>query len=200
MRSLLKRQNFIDPLILLALVLIFFWKIAFTRQYSVVSHFDFANQIVPWHQVQAVALHRFGTVALWDPFVWFGQTLIGQLQPGVASPFSWVLLAVPLSRSGHFDLQVLNLWVVLIHYSGSLFAWFFLRDQKLSRAAAVLGGLFYGIAGFVGTTSWPQFAAAAIWTPLVFLFLLRSLRGLRPYTSAALAGVIPRHVVAERAP
>ncbi|HYA18795.1 MAG TPA: hypothetical protein VEF06_15080, partial [Bryobacteraceae bacterium] len=141
-----------------------------------------------WHQVQAIALQRFGTIALWDPFVYFGQSLIGQLQPAVASPFSWLLMAAPLSRSGHFDQQVLNLWVVLIHYCGSLFAWFFLRSLKLSRTAAVLGGLFYGIAGYVGTTTWPQIVSGAIWTPLVFLFLLRSLRGERPYSSAASAG------------
>lgn len=189
MRSLAKRQNLVDPLILLGLVLIFFWKIAFTRQYSVVADYDWATTTVPWHQIQAIALHRFGTIALWDPFVYFGQSLIGLFQPGVANPFTWLLIAAPLSRTGHFDLQVLNLWIVLIHYCGALFAWFFLRSLKLSRVAAVLGGLFYTIAGYIGSISWPQMLTAAVWTPLIFLFLLRSLRGERPYSSAASAGL-----------
>ncbi|HWC00351.1 MAG TPA: hypothetical protein VG672_26770, partial [Bryobacteraceae bacterium] len=54
---------------------------------------------------------------------------------------------------------------------------------------SVLGGLFYATAGFCGSTEWPQILAAAIWAPLVFLFLLRSLRGRSPIKDAAWAGV-----------
>ena len=54
---------------------------------------------------------------------------------------------------------------------------------------AALGGIFYATAGFCGNTEWPQQLAAGIWAPLVFLFLLRSLRGRTPIKSAAWAGV-----------
>jgi hypothetical protein len=52
----------------------------------------------------------------------------------------------------------------------------------------VLGAIFYATGGFCGNTEWPQHLAPAIWAPLVFLFLLRSLRGRAPIKNAAWAG------------
>src|ERR1017187_1831030 len=78
------------PAILLLIVIGFFWKLVLTDQYSWLQAPDLSSQVVPWFQFQAVQfhLHRF---PLWDPFLWGGQSLIGQAQPGLAYPFNWIL-------------------------------------------------------------------------------------------------------------
>jgi len=41
----------------------------------------------------------------------------------------------------------------------------------------------------MGWTDGPQMMNGAVWTPLVFLFYLRAVRGLHPWASAALSGL-----------
>jgi hypothetical protein len=168
-------------------VIAVFWKLALTKQYTFLASPDLANQVMPWLQAEVWAI-RHWSVMLWDPYEWFGQSLIGQVQPGVTSPFTFLLALAPLQH-GQIQFFYVHLWFVLIHCIASLFAYWFLRDQGCSTGASALGGIFYATAGFCGNTEWPQQLAAGIWAPLVFLFLLRSLRGRAPLKSAAWAGV-----------
>jgi len=174
-------------LVLLLLVACAFWKLVFAQQFAFVETPDIAQQVVPWLQVQAAAL-RHGHIALWDPYLFGGQPLVGQMQPGVTSPITYLLLILPL-RNGQLRPEFVNYWFVLIHYLAALFAYWLLRDLQCSRTASVVGGLFFAISGFNGNTIWPQIAASGIWMPLIFLFFLRSLRGLRPFGNAAVAGI-----------
>jgi hypothetical protein len=174
-------------LVIAACITIAFWKIALTSQYTFIESPDIGHQVLPWLQVQAAALHR-GAAPLWDPYLLGGQPLPGQLQPAVFSPFTWILLAAPLDHSGHIPLAWIHGWFVLLHILAGFFAYAFLRDLPVRREACVVGAVFFGAAGFVGNTPWPQIAAGAIWLPLVFLFYVRSLRGERPLFHAAFAG------------
>uniref|UniRef100_Q01X59 YfhO family protein n=1 Tax=Solibacter usitatus (strain Ellin6076) TaxID=234267 RepID=Q01X59_SOLUE len=174
-------------LVIAACITIAFWKIALTSQYTFIESPDIGHQVLPWLQVQAAALHR-GVAPLWDPYLIGGQPLPGQLQPAVFSPFTWILLAAPLDSAGHIHLGWIHGWFVLLHVFAGVFAYGFLRDLGVRREACVVGAVFFGAAGFVGNTPWPQIAAGAIWLPLVFLFFLRSLRGERALFNAALAG------------
>ena len=173
--------------ILLALIAVY-WKILLTSQYSFLDHPDGGNQILPWLNVQVYAIRHLSWM-FWDPYTIGGQSLIGQVQPGVVSPFTFLLALFPLSPMGHVQIYSVHVWFVLIHFAGALFAYALFRDLHCPRSAAALGAIFYATAGFVGNIGWPQLLAPAIWAPLVFLFLLRSLRGRRPVANAALAGV-----------
>ena len=82
----------------------------------------------------------------------------------------------------------MHVWYVLIHCAAGLFAYWFFVDLGCAAGPAVLGAIFYATGGFCGNTEWPQHLAPAIWAPLVFLFLLRSLRGRAPFKNAAWAG------------
>lgn len=164
-----------------------FWKLVLSRQYTFADNPDIAYQVLPWLNAEVFAI-RHWSVLLWDPYTWFGQSLIGQMQPSVASPFTFLLALAPL-RDGHIQLFYVNVWLVFIHCVAAVFAYALFRDLGCVRGAAAVGGLFYGTAGFVGNTEWPQMLASTIWSPLVFLFLLRSLRGRAPIKSAAWAGV-----------
>jgi hypothetical protein len=168
-------------------LIVAFWKITLTRQYTFIERPDIGHQVLPWLQVQAAALHN-GELPLWDPYMLGGQTLVGQVQPAVFSPITWVLLAAPLDASGHLGLGWVHAWYVLLHALGALFAYLFLRSLAASRMASVVGAVFFATAGFLGHVAWPQIAAGAVWLPLVFLFYLRSLRGESATVSALCAG------------
>ncbi len=162
-----------------------FWKLL-TKQYTWMDQPDMAYQVLPWYQFQAAAWHR-GEFPLWDPHVWAGQPLVGQMQPGAAYPLNWLLFLLPL-KDGRINPVWMNLDFIMTHVLAALFCYWLCRDLKRSRAAAILGGAAFALSGVVGSVGWPQMLNGAIWIPLVFLFLLRAVRGERVMASAALAG------------
>jgi len=172
-----------------ACVLVVYWKIAFTAQYTFIEAPDIGPQVLPWLQVQFAAFQRGLWPLLWDPYIGGGQPLAGQLQPAVFSPLTWILLLTPPDAAGHLRLEAVHLWFVFIHVLAGWFAYAFLRSMAASRPASATGAVFFACAGFVGTTNWPQIIAAAIWLPLVFLYHLRAVAAVRAVRSAILAGV-----------
>src|SRR6516162_8540333 len=78
------RKRLTGPAILLLITTGAFWKLL-TKQYTWVDHPDMVYQVLPWYQFQAVSWHN-GTFPLWDPHVWGGQPLVGQMHPGAAYP------------------------------------------------------------------------------------------------------------------
>ncbi len=175
------------PLSLLLIVIGFFWKLVLTSQYSWLESPDIANQVVPWLNFQAQQYH-LGHFPMWDPFLFGGQSLIGQAQPGVAYPLNWLLFSLPL-HNGRISFDILNWYYLTIHYLAALFCYLLCRDLGRGRIASVLAGVAFGLGGYVANTDWPQMINGAIWAPLVFLFLFRVARGVRPWNSAAFCGL-----------
>lgn len=174
------------PLILLLIILGFYWRLTLTRQYTWLDNPDGVYQVLPWFQFQAAAIHN-GELPLWDAHEWGGQPLIGQVQPGTAYPLNWILFSLPL-RNGFIRQGFLKWYFLLIHFMAAWFCYLLCRDLNLSRPASVLGGVAFALAGWMGSTDWPQMLNSALWTPLIFLFLFRVMRGYRALASAALAG------------
>ncbi len=160
-----------DLALLLVLIALAFWKLVFSRAYTFLEAPDVANQVLPWLQMQAVAL-RAGTVALWDPYLLGGQPMVGQMQPGVTNPFTYLLLAMPL-RDGYLNPVAVHWWFVLLHMIAGVFAYWLCRDLRLHRLAAISGGVFYAIGGYMGHTTWPSYLGGAIWFPLIALYGIR---------------------------
>lgn len=176
------------PVLLFAITSGFFWKLTLSNRYTWLNSPDMANQVLPWLDFQARSFHQH-SFPLWDPHLWAGQSLIGQLQPGTAYPPNWLLFSLPLEQ-GHIRLTCLHWYWVLIHYFAALFCYWLCRDLKRSRVASVLAGALFGLGGFLGRTEWPQHLNSVIWAPLVLLFFLRAVRGQRPARSAALSGTL----------
>jgi hypothetical protein len=172
--------------ILLALCAGVYWKLTLTDRYTWLENPDQALQVRPWLDYQAREFHA-GRIPLWAPYEWGGQSLIGQVQPGLANPLNWPLFAMPL-RDGHIPLPVLHWYWVLIHWIAAAFAFWLCRDLGAGHAAAVAGGAIYAFTGFMGHSGTPQFLMSAVWLPLILLFLARLWRGERPVASAALCG------------
>jgi hypothetical protein len=175
------------PAILFVMITGIFWKLALTNQYTWANSPDIGNQVLPWYQFQAGVWHK-GGFPLWDPHVWGGQTMLGQMITGAAYPLNWILFLMPLHR-GWIILELVNWYWVVIHYMAALFCFFLLRDLKRGFAASVLGSVAFAAGGYLATMGFPQMQNGAVWIPLVFLFALRAMRGQRPLTNAALSGV-----------
>jgi hypothetical protein len=183
----LARLRFLSaPLILLLISMAFCWKLVLTNEYTWLEGPDLAFQVLPWYQFQAAEWHD-GRFPLWDPNHWGGQPLLGQAQPGAAYPLNWLLFSLPL-RHGWIQQAALHWYFLLIHFLGSLFTYLLCRDLGRRRSASILAGCVFAYGGFVGTNDWPQMLNGAIWAPLIFLFLLRAVRGDRPVASACLSG------------
>ena len=169
-------------------VIVVFWKLALTKQYTFLANEDMAWMVVPRLQAVIDAL-RHGSVLLWNPYELFGQPAIGQVQPGVTSPFTYLMALAPL-HNGQIQFFYVHLWFVLIHCFAGIFAWRFFRELRCSAWPSVIAGVLFATMGYYGNTGWPNNVQPAIFAPLVFLFLLRSLRGLAPLKNAAWAGVM----------
>jgi len=165
-----------------------FWKLALTKQYTFLANPDLAYEVVPRLEPVIFAI-RHWSILLWNPYEWFGEPPIGQVEPAITSPFTFLLALAPL-HNGQVQFFYVQLWFVLLHCIGGLFAWRLFRELGCSAAPAVIGGVLFATMGVYGNTVWPNHLGSAIMTPLVFLFLLRSLRGRAPLKSAAWAGVM----------
>lgn len=174
------------PAVLLALCVGFYWRLALTDQYVWFDHPDMCYIEIPRVQFQANEIHR-GQFPLWDHRIWAGQPLIGQTQPGPLYPFNLLFAALPLT-AGYIRLIHLNWYFVFIHFQAALFCYWLARDLERSRFASLIAASVFSFGGFVGSVAWLDVLNGAVWTPLVVLFLLRSLRGRSPVASAALGG------------
>src|SRR5215470_9303258 len=174
------------PLLLSLVCVCFFWKLTLTNRYTWLDSPDNANQVLPWYQFEATEWHA-GRLPLWDPYLWGGQPLLAQAQPGAAYPPNWLLFLAPL-HDGRIPLSHLNWYFVLIHIQAALFCYWLCRDLKRSHPASLLAGMAFALGGYVGVIGWPQMLNGAVWAPLVLLFFLRAMRGERPVSSAAWSG------------
>ena len=161
-------------LFLLGLTALFYWKLIFSGRFTFLDSPDLIGQVVPWYQVQARAWAQ-GVFPLWDPYVWAGQSLLGQMQPGAAFPLNWPLFAAPLLDGG-INLRWINLHFGLMHLLPAVFAYGLARELGRSRYASVLAGLAFAGGGYIGAIGWPQMLHGAIWLPATLLFFHRMAR------------------------
>ena len=172
---------------LVLLIVLFHWKLWLTNQYTWLESPDLMNQVLPSYQYTAGEVHQ-GRLPLWDPYTWGGQPLHGAMQASLAYPPHWLFLAAPLRKSGWLLGIALGWYYILIRCLVALGMFALCRSLGRSTWAAVLSGLIYSLGGVEVTADWPQMAHAAAWAPVVFLFLLRILRGAPALRNAVFAG------------
>jgi hypothetical protein len=172
--------------ILLALSIAVFWKLTLSDRYTWLENPDQALQARPWFEYEAREWHA-GRIPLWDPYELAGQTLIGEVQPGVVNPLNWPLFAAPL-QDGHIRVSVLRWWWVLLHWVAAVFCYLLCRELKCGVAASIVGASVYACLGYIGWAGTPYFLTSSLWFPLVLLFFARVFRGERPVGNAALCG------------
>jgi len=174
------------PALLVLIVILFYWKLTLTDQYSWMESPDLAYQVLPWFQFQAVEWHH-SRIPLWDPNGFAGQTLIGQAQPGAAYPLNWLLFLMPF-RAGVIREGALDWYFVLIRALAAVNCYALCRGLGRTRTASIMGGCVFALGGYIADMTWPQKVNGVVWAPLVLLFLFRAVRGERAWSSAALSG------------
>ena len=161
--------------LLLCLTALFYWKLIFSNSFTFLDSPDLMGQVAPWYNVQARAWND-NEFPMWDPYVWGGQSLLGQMQPGGAFPLNWPLFLAPLDENGRIDLRWMNLHFGLIRLLPGLFFYLLARELGCRRFAALLAGLAFACGGYISTIGWPQMLHGAIWLPLTLYFLARMAR------------------------
>jgi len=180
--------RFAGPAVLLVLTVAFYWKLTLTDQYIWFDHPDQSYLELPRMQFQAREIHR-ARFPLWDPYIWCGQSLIGQTQPGPLFPLNLAFALLPLDRDGYLRDATLNWYYAVVHFLAALFAYAFCRELRLSQTASVLAGCLFGFGGFLGSVPWTDVMNGAIFAPLVLLYVVRAARGERPWANAAMSGL-----------
>jgi hypothetical protein len=175
-------------LALTVVVLLSYWKIVFTKQFTILWQWEMLSQYYTWDSFVATYIQR-GIVPMWDPFRYAGNTFIGEMQTGLFYPFKLALYLAPLDSNGLLSERAFNLFYVFSHWLAAFSMFLLVRYLKLGRFPALVAGICFGLGGFVQWTAWSNILDAMPWLPLVVIFLLRALNA--PQTTARLinAGV-----------
>lgn len=174
------------PFLIAIAVIVIFWKITLSGQFTWMNGDDTVHQILPWLQMQAREWHRWH-FPLIDPFQWAGQSLVGLTLPGATFPVNWLLFISPMTQ-GRLQTPILNGYFVFIHILGAWGMFALLRSLKMLSPVAAVAAVAFGAGGFMATVEWPQMLNGAICLPVVMLFWLRYLLAPGRFVFAALAG------------
>jgi len=173
--------------LLLVIIAGFYWRITLTRQYDWMWSPDLATQVLPWYQAEARQWHQHG-FPMWDQYLWGGQPLFGQAQPGAAYPLNWLLFWIPFNKFGHIPVDALDWYFIAIHFMAAVFCYRLCRDLGRSQNASLIAAMVFTFAGYLGSADRPQMINGAVWIPLIFLYLLRAGARKRIVVNGALAG------------
>ena len=164
-------------LLLLSIVIVlFFWKLTLTSQFSILLGYEGANcSYASWSHFPSAALKQ-GVLPLWDPYLQSGRSFIGDMQAGLFYPLKIVTHLWPLDRAGLFSEKLFHWYFVFTHLLAAGFMFLLARELGLAGYAALVAALCFSLGGFMGQVNWPFILDSAIWLPLVLLCLLRALR------------------------
>jgi len=171
----------LDSLALVALVLVFFWRLAFTN--LILVDFDVFTYFYPYREHAAEAL-RTGRFPLWNPYLFLGAPFFANIQTAVLYPLNAVyLLMEPVTRA-------LNASILLHVMLLAMFTYAFARiSVGLGRWGAFAAAAVFSLGGFVGAqVSHINQLNAAAWLPLILLLFDRAWRR-RSATWAMLTGL-----------
>src|SRR5438067_6072353 len=160
-------------LTLTGVVVLSYWKIVFTKQFSILWPSDIVSAHYAWYTYAAHWIQK-GIVPLWDPTRYGGGTFVGEMQNGLFYPFKLVLYLAPLDQNGLLSERVYNLVFVFSHWLAAFSMFLLARYLKLNRLAALVAGICFGLGGSVQSTPWPFLLDAMVWLPLIVLFILRA--------------------------
>lgn len=158
---------------LFLVIAVFYWRIVFTGQSSILTGIDAINR--SYARIQfAVYSIRHGIQPLWDSFTLGGHG--PAWGNGAFYPLHLILALAPLGRDGLLAPHLYQLWFVFVHFLGACFLFVLARQLRLDRFPAFVAALCFSLGGFAGSTSNLLSLESAIWLPLMLFFLLRALR------------------------
>ena len=176
--ALLRRQkpDLTYVVFLLFFAVCIFWKLIFSSEYSVLTYPDCAFQTYPWAQYIAAVLHQ-ASFPFWDHYSDAGRSFIGETQTGAFYPLNLFMGLLPLNRNGLVPVSVIEGFVILHCFLGSLFMYCLSCYLGLSRFSALVSGIVFGYCGSIGLRASAQInlLCSSIWVPAIFLFCFKAL-------------------------
>jgi hypothetical protein len=172
-----RKTNLKAGLILLALTVVFYWKIILVQQYSMLLGFEGANQAYAWFNFWLSTI-RQGSWPLWDPFTFSGRPFAGETQTGAFYPLYLIFLAGPFHHGiGMLSQQVYHVFFVLTHALCAWFMYLLAREFRLSVFAGLVAGICFSLGGVLTRFGgWPHMLQSGIWLPLIVVLLMRAIK------------------------
>ncbi len=156
---------------LLILVLLFFWKIAFTN--LILTGLDVFTYFYPYRAYAAEAL-RQGHLPLWNPYLFLGVPFLANIQTAVFYPLNWLLVWLSPPK--------MVAWSILIHvFLAGLFAYLYARSSLgLGSFGAFVAASVFAFSGFIGAqVEHINQLNASIWLPLLLLLMDKAVENRR---------------------
>lgn len=152
----------------MGLILLYFWE-ALTQSKLMVDRdlpiFFFPN-LKLW-----VDVVKAGQLPLWNPYSFSGQPLFASLQTAILYPPNVLLLLFPIDFA-------FNVTIALHFFLSGWFIYLLTRELGGSPTAGVLAALAFTLGGFlISIHNVLNTLQSATWTPLIFFFFLRAVRG-----------------------
>jgi len=133
---------------------------------------DMSTQGFQTRKIAVDAVKSGAGLPLWNPFSYCGIPYIGALPGPIFFPTTVLYFIMPLERAIGWS-------YLLMMLAGGLFAYFWIRELGLHRAAASVCAVAYGFTGWVASTIHGGHDGrmfTILLTPLVFFFLERALK------------------------
>ncbi|MES2603889.1 MAG: hypothetical protein V4603_03070 [Pseudomonadota bacterium] len=189
-----QRQDLLAIAGLVALPLLFFYRVLWTETHTLLGNWDASAQSFAWYAKIARALQE-GSFPFWDFQTDSGNYFPGELQTAAFYPFSWLFALVYVPGDAHG----LQFWAELysvLHFSlCAVLSYLFLRELKLTTVPAVLGAIIASLFGAMAerVTGQPNIHAGMVWVPGVLFMVQRAWNQQDPHRSlfsASLAGIM----------
>ena len=163
-------------LALVIAVLLFYWKLFFPSQFTLLDGVEEVRQGYSWLHFWMRSI-RAGSLPIWDPYALAGYSFPGEMQTGAFYPLYLLLLLLPLNPDGLLSSMQYNCVILSAHVLAALFMFALGRELKLSHFASFISAFCFSVGSFTGRVTWPHMLGSSIWLPLIFLYLLLSPAG-----------------------
>lgn len=129
---------------------------------------DAISQFYPWRSLVG-EFWRKGEFPLWNNYMLSGIPFLATLHSAGLYPLNFIYLIFSDSTA----------WTLLLFFQiflSGIFMFFFLRELRINKYAALFGGLVFSFSGYM--IAWLEFATggqAGLWLPLLLFFELKSI-------------------------
>ena len=186
-----ERWNRTDWLILaglLALVVLVWSRVLFSREWSFGVELDFIRQFYPARYFATESLAG-GSFPLWNPYMLCGHPFFASYQTAMLYPINLAMVGSYAMVGADYSLKAQCAFVVIHFYLAGVFTYVLARDLKIGRAGSAVAAVTYMFCGFmVAHAGHMNQHSAAAWIPLIFLLFYRSLSR-RRFSYSVAAGV-----------
>ncbi len=115
-------------------------------------------------------VYSHGHIPLWNPYIFGGQSLIGNPLSGIFYPLYWL----PFILSHHIE-RALDISLLIHIFIAEIGMYLLLREYNCNKFSSIVGAITYGCSGILLLlgTGFIQMLGSAAWAPFVLLGVRR---------------------------